>query len=312
MGPGHPHRRYQGRVNLHAMWRIAVVHHGSPASPALAALRQGLQRHGLIEGDNSIVDAAGVEGRWAQLPGSIAQVLRRQPDVLVAIGGVAALSARRTTSRVPILYAIVLDPSEINLTAPNVSGVTTFDPGQAMRHLRLLRQLVPGLQKLACLTDANAPKGRDGRNQLETQLINAVAAQKIELVSAAMPESDADLAQVFDAMKQTPVQALVALEVPAVLSRLGAISCLAERHRLPMLSPHGWPDGGVVMQGAALHDAIDPLAEAIAALLAGAVVNKLPLRTVRHERLVIHRGLARRIGLPLPARILEQATQVSG
>lgn len=54
------------------------------------------------------------------------------------------------------LYAIVLDPSEIDLTAPNVSGVTTFDPGQAMRHVRLLGQLVPGLRKLACLTDANA------------------------------------------------------------------------------------------------------------------------------------------------------------
>ena len=63
------------------------------------------------------------------------------------------------------------------------------------------------------------------------------------------------------------------------------------------------------MQGAALHDAIDPLAASVAALFRGACVADLPLRTVRHERLVIHRGRAQRIGLSISACLLARATQ---
>ena len=308
MGPHHPHRWDQGRVSRHAMWRIAIVHHGSASSPTLAHLRQAFHRHGLIEGNNCIVDAAGVEGQWTQLPELVDQLLHRGPDVLVAVGGVAALTAQRATSRVPILHAIVLDPSDIGLVAPNVTGVTTFDPDQAMRHFRLLRQLVPDLRKLACLTDAQAPKGWDGLNPLESQLRRAATAQGIELISVAMPVSDTDLREIFRSIGAAHARALVALEVPAVLSRLGTISCLAERHRLPMLSPYGWPDPGVVMQGGSLHDAMEPLAEAVAALRSGVSMANLPLRTVRHHRLVIDKDRARRIGLEIPACLLDLAS----
>ena len=295
-------------MSRHAIWRIAIVHHGSASSPTLAHLRQAFRRHGLIEGNNCIVDAAGVEGQWTQLLELVDQLLHRRPDVLVAVGGVAALTAQRATSRVPILHAIVLDPSDIGLVAPNVTGVTTFDPGQAARHLRLLQQLLPGMRKLACLTDVQAPKSQDGLNPLESQLRRAATAQGIELISVAMPVSDTDLREIIRSMEAAHVHALVALEVPAVLSRLGTISRLAERHRLPMLSPYGWPDGGVVMQGGALHDAMDPLAGAVTALLSGVAMADLPLRTVRHQRLVIDKNRARRIGLEIPACLLDLTT----
>ena len=275
----------------------------------LTHLRQGLHRRGLIEGDNCIVDAAGVEGRWMQLPGLIDQLLHRRPDVLIAVGGVAALSAQQATSHVPILHAIVLDPVDIGLTASNVSGITTFNSNQAMRHLQLLRQLVPSLRQLACLTDPDAPRGQNGRNPLESQLRSSAAAQGIELICVALPGTDADMEDAFDTPQLAHADALMALEVPRVLRRLGAVALLAECHRLPMLSPYGWQDGGVVMQGVALHDAIDPLAGAVAALFRGTAVADLPLRTVRHERLVVHRGRAQRIGLNIPASVLDRVTQ---
>ena len=288
------------------MFRIAVIHHGSSESPALAALRKGLHQRGLVEGDNCIVDSAGVHGRMAQLPALIEQLLRRRPALLAAIGGVAALAAQRATLRTPILYAIVLDPTEIGLGAPNVSGVTTFDPAQATRHLRLLRQLVPTLRRLAYLTDKDAPKGRDGLNPLESNLLRAAAMLGLEVFSAAVPGIDADPRETIRAMGRA--HALVALEVPAVLSRLGAISRLAERHRIPVLSPYGWPVGGVVMQGAALHDAIDTLAEAVAEVMRGVSVANLPARTVHRERLAIHLDRAKRIELSIPSKVLAQVT----
>jgi putative tryptophan/tyrosine transport system substrate-binding protein len=292
----------------HALRRIAVVHHGSPTSPAVDALRKGLLRRGFIEGVTCSIDAAGAEGRWALLPGLIEQLLRCQPDVLVAIGGLAALSAQRATSRVPILHAIVLDPLDIGLDAPNVKGVTTFDTSQAARHLRLLGQLVPGLRTLGYLTDAEAPNGQDGCSPLESQLARAATAQGIELICASLSGSESSLEDGFHALKRGSAQALVALEVPAVLSRLMAVSALAERNRMPMLSPYGWPEGGVVMRGAALYDAIEPLAEVVACSLGRAAVPEQPLRTVRCNRLVVHCGRARGIGLQVPRSVLNQAT----
>lgn len=291
------------------MWRVAVLHHGSPSSLALAGLREGLHRRGLIDGINCVVDASGAEGRWARLPLLIEQLLHRGPDVIVAIGAVAALSAQRATARVPILHAIVLDASDIGLSARNVSGVTTFDPDQATRHLRLLQQLVPGLLNVAFLTDVEAPRGPDGRNPLVSQFLRAAAACRLETTCVGLSGIDANLEGAFDSVQRAHTQALVALEVPAVLARLGDIAHLAAYHRWPMLSPYGWPDTGMVMQGAALHDAIDPLAAYVAAISRGACVADVPLRTVRHERLVIHRGRAQRIGLSVPACMLDRATQ---
>jgi len=69
----------------------------------------------------------------------------------------------------------------------------------------------------------------------------------------------------------------------------------------------------VVMQGAALHDAIEPLVEQVIALFHGACVADVPLRNVRHHRLVIHRGRARRVGLDdIPSCLLDRATLCIG
>ena len=308
MDPRHPHGGNKSRIGP-ALWRVAVLHHGSTSSLALARLREGLHLRGLIHGVNCVVEAAGAEGQWARLPKLVEKLLHRGPDVMVALGAVAALSAQRATVRVPILHAIVLDAEDIGLTARNVSGVTTFDPNQATRHLRLLQELVPGLRNVAVLTDADAPKGCDGRNPLVSRLLQVAAACGLETTSVALSGIDANLEDAFRSLQRAHAQVLVALEVPAVLARLDDIACLSERHRLPMLSPFGWPSTGVVMEGASLHDAIDPLAASVAALFRGASVIDVPVLTVRHDRLLIHRGRAQRIGLIVPARLIEQATQ---
>ena len=290
------------------MWRIAVLHHGSPSSPALARLRQGLQRCGIAEGIDCVIDAQGAEGVWARLPLLTEQLLRRDPDAIVAIGAIAALAAQRATRRVPILHAIVLDPADIGLTGRNVSGITTFDPDQATRHLRLLEGLLPGLRNVAFVTDAAAPIGPDGRNPLASRFSQAAAALGLETTCVTLSGRDADLEGKMNAVQRAQCQALVALEVPAVLARLGEIINLAEVRRIPTLSPYGGGGAGLLMQGAALHDAIDPLAAHVGSFLRGIRIDHLPVRTVRHERLVIHRGRAGRVGLSVPACLLDRAT----
>lgn len=290
------------------LWRMAVVHHGTPRSAALGSLRRALHRHGLMDGVHCTIDAVGADGHWARLPALLEQLLEGRPDVMVAIGAVAALAAQRATAGVPILHAVVLDPSDVGLTAPNTRGVTSFDPDQASRHVQLLGQLVPGLRALAVVTDASAPAGADGLNPLLSRMLQAASAQQIDVQCIALEGFRADLPSALGSLRRQHAQAMVALEVPSVLARLEEVARLAEDLRLPMLAPHGRPASGLVMQGAALHDAIDPLAEQVAALAGGASLSDMVLRRVHSDRLVIDRGRARRIGFTVPEAVIARAT----
>lgn len=294
------------------MWRIAVLHHACASSTALAGLRSRLQQRGLIEGVDCIVEAAGAEGRLERLPGLVQDLLQQQPNVLVALGGVAALAAQRATAVVPILHAIVLEPVEIGLTAPNVSGMTTFAPDHAIRQLKLLEILIPGLRTVACLSDCDAPRGADGINPLASAMMLAARHRRLRMQCVELQGADSDFAAAFEEIRRSGAQALVVLEVPAALARLGEIARLAENHRLPAVFPSGYTETGVVTLGTALHDALDPLAECVVALARGAMMADLPLRRVRTERLVVHVGNARRIGLVVPDAVLRKATEVIG
>ena len=292
------------------MWRVAVLHHGTMSSPALVRLRECLRQRGLIAGENCVIDTAGAEGRLERLPRLAEELLRRGPHVVSAIGGVAALAAQRATSTIPVVHAIVLDPTEIDLTAANVTGITTFDADYGLRQLRLLKELVAGLRTIVCLTDPDAPKGAGGINPLLFNLLRAARQEGLRVRCVAQDGSNSDPKTAFDTIRQTRAEALVALEVPAVLVRLGEIAAFAERAGLPTVFPPGQQQTGIVMLGPALYDAVDPLAEYIVAISRGMPVAELPTHRVRHERLEVDVGRARRIGLTVPAAILKRAMRV--
>lgn len=292
------------------MWRVAILHHGTMSSPALSRLREGLGQRGLIDGENCVIDTAGAEGRLERLPRLIGELLRRAPDVVAAIGGVAALAAQRATSTIPVVHAIVLDPAKIGLTAANVAGITTFDPDHGVRQLRLLMELVPGLRSFACLTDPDAPKGAGGINPLLFHLLRAARQEGLRVRCVAQGGPGSDLEAAFDTIRQPRAEALVALEVPAVLARLGEIAALAERAGLPTVFPPGQQKTGVVMLGPTLFDAVDPLAEYIVAISGGVAVAELTTHWVRHERLEVDVGRARRSGMAVPASIRQRATRL--
>ena len=292
------------------MWRVAVLHHGTMSSPALSRLRECLRQRELIAGENCVIDAAGAKGRLERLPRLAEELLQRGPHVVATIGGVAALAAQRATSTIPVVHAIVLDPAEIDLTAGNVAGITTFDPGHGVRQLRLLKELVAGLRTVACLTDANAPKSAGGINPLLFYLVQAARQEGLWVRCIALEGPDSNLEAAFNLIRQPRVEALVALEVPAVLARLGEIAALAECAGLPTVFPPCQQQTGVVMLGPVLYDAVDPLAQYIVDISRGVAVAELPTHRVRHERLEVDVGRARRIGLAVPASILERATRL--
>lgn len=104
--------------------RIAVLHHGTSSSIALSRLRCALSSHGLAERCSYSLVEAGASGRWDTPPALAQSLISDAPDVMVAIGGHAALAAQHATTAMPIFFAIVLDPAAVGPVAANITGLS--------------------------------------------------------------------------------------------------------------------------------------------------------------------------------------------
>jgi len=92
---------------------IGYLHSASPEpySPMIAAFRQGLAEAGYVDGQNVTIDYRWAEGQFNRLPALAAELVARQPAILVAGGGsVSAVVAKAATTTVPIVFTIGADP----------------------------------------------------------------------------------------------------------------------------------------------------------------------------------------------------------
>ena len=101
------------RAQQPAMPVIGYLHSASPEpySPMIAAFRQGLAEVGYVDGQNVTIDYRWAEGQFNRLPALAAELVARQPAILVAGGGsVSAVVAKAATTTVPIVFTIGADP----------------------------------------------------------------------------------------------------------------------------------------------------------------------------------------------------------
>jgi len=116
-------------------------------------------RLGYAQGQNFHLDARHANGNTARLPALAAELIALQPDLVAVAGAVSINAVRQASASIPLLFTIVLDPVAFGMFADaerpggNMSGVTNFDPAQAPAQMRLLKQAIPGLSRVAILGD---------------------------------------------------------------------------------------------------------------------------------------------------------------
>ena len=123
-----------------------------------AAFVQRLRELGWVEGRTVAIEYRWAEGRSERYAEIAAEFVRLKVDVILTVGG-AAVAAQQATSVIPIVFAIAIDPVETGLVASlgrpggNVTGLSMQATDLAGKRLELLREVLPGLQRLAILAN---------------------------------------------------------------------------------------------------------------------------------------------------------------
>jgi ABC-type uncharacterized transport system substrate-binding protein len=155
----------------------------------LAFFWEGLKEAGYVEGRNVASEYRGAEGHYDRLPELAADLLRRHPAVIVAVGGpIPALAAKRASTTVPVVFAFVGDPVKLGLVASfnrpggNVTGVAPIPYTIVAKQFEALHETVPTAMVIGCLL--NPDNSNTETHTREAQEAAHALGRKLELLQA--------------------------------------------------------------------------------------------------------------------------------
>lgn len=279
--------------------------------PLFDAFRRGLSELGYVEGKNVVIEARFAEGQYDRFPDLFQELVGLKVNVLAVTGAVTARAAKKSVTDVPVVFAVVVDPvadkvvPSLERPGGNFTGVTSFDPQQARKQFELLRQVIPGVKRVAILGDQGVSAAlmtaadEQGRALgLQTQPIR---------VAGPTPDFEA----VFSAIRQQHADALLVLEEPVLGVHANKIAELAAHDRLPtVFAPSRVGAGGLLSYGVSQTEAIRRMAAYVDKILKGAKPGDLSVERVDRYELIVNLKTASVIGVTVPAEVLKRADRV--
>ena len=207
----------------------------SVASQLVAAFVQRLRELGWIEGRTVAIEYRWAEGRSERFAEIAAEFVQLKVDVIVTWAGGPVIAAKQATTVIPIVFALQTDPVGTGLVASlsrpggNVTGLPVQQTDTVSKRLELLREIVPGLNRLAIMANAGGPGA-----MLEMAEVRDTARSLGFEVSTVEIRRVEDIALAFDTLKGR-VQALYVSTDPLLFTNRIRINTLAQGARLPTM-----------------------------------------------------------------------------
>jgi putative tryptophan/tyrosine transport system substrate-binding protein len=286
----------------------------SPAESArvVAAFHKGLNEAGYFEGRNVEIEYRWAEGKYDLLPQMAADLVRRQVNVIVAIGDPSPHMAKAQTQTIPIVFAANGDPvreglvATLNRPGGNVTGITIFGAAAVTKRLQLLHELV----RPAAITYLMNPSNPNGDTEMDAAQIAARSIGQEMIVLGASSERELDTA--FATTAQQRGGALLVASDLFFLARREVIVSLAARHQLPAIYylREFAEAGGLMTYGNILADVYHQVGVYVGRILKGAKPTDLPVMQSTKFEFVLNLKTAKRLGLEIPPALLAVADEV--
>ena len=301
---------WPGCVHAQQVKRIGFLRVGPPPEQFIAGFRRGLREHGLIEGQNVLIEW-GIAGSVARLPDVLSELMRLTVDVLVASGTSSVLLTRDAARTIPVVLVAAVDPVAMRLVTSlarpggTVTGITALAEGLNGKRLELLQQLIPNFSSVAFMVRAGSPATAEHMKQAE----RAAAALGVRLQVVAARDHD-DLEKAISAARGAG--ALLVVDDTVFTTQRARIAEIALKNRLPTM--YGLREmveaGGLMTYGPDYGDLYRRAAEYVQKILQGAKPSDLPVQRPNKFEFIINLNAAKALGLTVPPSLVARADEV--
>src|SRR5262249_212296 len=286
---------------------------GTPSTHGqwFAALVQRLHELGWIEGRTIAIEYRWAQGRTDRAAEITAELFRLKVDVIVAVATDAAIAAKQVTTIVPIVFIVsdaVRDGIVSSLSRPggNMTGLSNQQAEIAGKRVELLREVIPGLHRLAIMANVGNPAS-------VVEMDNVWAAARTVGIQATKLEIRRveDIAPAFEELKGGG-QALYLVSHPLLNAERIRINTLALGARMPTI--YGFREyvevGGLMSYGPNIPHMLRRTADYVDKILRGTKPGDIPIEQPTKFDLVINLTTAKTLGLTIPESFLLRADEV--
>jgi putative ABC transport system substrate-binding protein len=282
----------------------------------LAEFTRSLAELGWAEGRNVQIDV-----RWGgsnvdmQLTFAN-ELIGLQPDVLLSSSTPTTDALARETQTIPIVFALVADPTTSRFVASlshpggNLTGFTVFEASIASKSLELLREIAPGIKRVAMMFNP------DTAPIIVNSMVMPVfetAAKSFNISPIAAPvHSDAEIETLITSLGREPGGALFSAPDNFLTNHRATIISLTARSYLPAIyvNPVFARDGGLVSYAADFQDNFRRSAQYVNDILRGAKPSELPVQMPLKYLLTINLKTANALGITVPQTLRVAADEV--
>jgi putative tryptophan/tyrosine transport system substrate-binding protein len=277
----------------------------------VAAFVQRLRELGWTEGRTIAIEYRWAEGRSERFAEIAAEFMRLKVDVIVTVG-TAVLAAKQATSDIPIVFALAADPVGSGLVASlarpggNVTGLSLQQTDAGGKRLELLREVVPGLRRLAIMGNV----GYSGSVLEMSEVQETAHTLGLEVTRSEIRRAE-DIAAAVEALKGR-ADALYVVGDSLVDANRISINTLALSARLPTMHivKEAVEAGALMSYGPNFPDLYRRAADYVDKILRGAKPADLPVEQPTKFDLAINLTTARALGITIPPQLVARADEV--
>lgn len=295
--------------------RIGVLFPGSPANAMqfIDAFAKGLRENGYVEGQNIVVERRFGEGKREQIVEAAAELVRLKLDVIVTATDMSIAELKRLAPSTPIVMSNATDPVGTGFVASlarpggSITGIASISPELNAKRIELLREVVPGLSRVAIMWN---PDDRGSAFDVKA-MESAARALGLQFQSVEVSRAE-DLERAFSTLTTGRAEAVIVIASALTYTNRSQIASLALQYRLPSMYGAG-PNaeaGGLIAYGPSYAETWRRSATYVHKILQGSKPGDLAVEQPTTFEFVINAKTAKALGLTIPPSLLLRADQV--
>ena len=277
------------------------------------AFLDGMRELGHVESQHFDITYRFADGFVDRLPGLAAELIKLNPDVIVAAASANAVAVRKLTSTIPIVVPALGDPIALGLIASeahpggNVTGVTPYIQGLPGKQFELAREVVPGAVRIGILNDATDVKADAQRQEITA----AGVAFKARIINVPVAKPD-DIDAAMQKLAAEKVQVLIVLQTNMFLSARKQIAAAALAKGIPTVYGYSQhvDDGGLISYGVNLPACFRLASTFVDKILKGTKPGDLPVQFPTRLEMAINMKTARQLNLKIASSLIYRADKV--